>query len=121
MCGSLELEWARVSWFLSVDQVDLPSGHLEKGKAAFRSLTIDGEEVEFSDGFADLHTRVYRDILAGKGLGLDAAKPAIELAHRIRNCAATLPRGVCHPFFARHLGVMASATGASGARDRSVP
>lgn len=121
MCGSLELEWARVSWFLSVDQADLPPGHLEKGKAAFRSLTMDGEEIEFSDGFADLHTRVYRDILVGKGLGLDAAKPAIELAHRIRNCAATLPRGVCHPFLARHLGVMASATGASVARERSTP
>jgi UDP-N-acetyl-2-amino-2-deoxyglucuronate dehydrogenase len=84
LAGLLELERATVKWFLSVDQADLPSGFLEGGKAAFRSLTINGEEIEFSSGFTDLHTEVYRDILAGRGFGLQDVKPSIELVHLIR-------------------------------------
>jgi UDP-N-acetyl-2-amino-2-deoxyglucuronate dehydrogenase len=100
-CGRLELEWASVQWFLSVDKADLPPGYLEAGKAAFRSLALDGQEYEFSDGFADLHTRVYRDILAGGGFGLDDAKPAIDLVHRIRNCPLTTPEDGAHPLLYR--------------------
>ena len=101
---------------------DLPAGYREAGKAAFRSLTLDGREIEFSDGFADLHTRVYRDILAGKGLGLDAAKPAIELVHRIRHCAPTPTRDVCHPLLARYLSAgSTSASVAPDARERKAP
>jgi UDP-N-acetyl-2-amino-2-deoxyglucuronate dehydrogenase len=93
MAGSLELEWASVEWLLSVDQADLPPGHISSGRSAFRSLTVDGEEIEFSDGFADLHTRVYREILLGRGLGLDAARPGIELVHRIRQRPVTALSG----------------------------
>lgn len=101
MSGSLELEWASVKWFLSVDKEDLPAGYMEAGKAAFRSLTLDGEEIEFSDGFTDLHTRVYRDILGGGGYGLDEAKPAIELVHRIRQCPVTNAKNGAHPLLER--------------------
>jgi UDP-N-acetyl-2-amino-2-deoxyglucuronate dehydrogenase len=98
MSGSLELEWASVQWFLSVDAADLPPGYLERGKSAFRSITLDGQELEFSPQFVDLHTRVYQDILEGRGLGLDAARGAIELVHRIRHCPVSWPATGRHPF-----------------------
>jgi UDP-N-acetyl-2-amino-2-deoxyglucuronate dehydrogenase len=99
--GRLELEGATVNWFLSVDKADLPVGYLEAGKPAYRSLTLDGQEIEFSDGFTDLHTLVYRDILSGGGFGIDDAKPAIDLVHRIRQCPVTaLPPG-SHPLLYR--------------------
>ena len=79
--GYLELEKANVDWNLSVDSRDLPH---EEWKA-FRSITVDGEEVEFSDGFLDLHTKSYEQILQGNGFGLDDAKKALELVHQIRN------------------------------------
>ena len=99
--GRLELEWATVNWFLSVDKADLPEGHLEAGKAAYRSLTLDGQEIEFSEGFGDLHTLVYRDILSGGGFGLDDAKPAIDLVHRIRQCPVTPAPAGAHPLLRR--------------------
>ena len=79
--GYLELENASVDWNLSVDSRDLPHNEWK----AFRSMTVDGEEVEFSDGFFDLHTTSYEKILNGNGFGLDDAKPALELVHQIRN------------------------------------
>src|SRR5688572_14348655 len=79
MAGFLELERASVRWFLSIDRHDLPFLAVPGGPTTFRSITVDGEEVEFSDGFADLHTRVYRDILAGNGFGVQEARPAIVL------------------------------------------
>jgi len=88
MGGYLELERARVTWFLSIDRADLPEATLAKGSATCRSITIDGEEVEFSEGFTDLHTVVYRDILAGGGFGLDDARPSIELVHGLREAKA---------------------------------
>jgi len=84
MAGFLALERADVRWFLSVDADDLPEGWLEAGKPAFRSITIDGTEVEFSGGFEDLHTRVYAETLAGRGFGIEDARPSVELVHRIR-------------------------------------
>lgn len=101
MAGVVELEWARVRWFLSVDKGDLPAGYLEAGKPAYRSLTIDGEEIEFSDGFTDLHTKVYQDILSGGGFGLAEAKPAIEVVHGIRTGAVVSHRGSGHPILTR--------------------
>lgn len=83
--GYLEFENARVKWFLSTDANFLPNGLKEKGQTTFRSITIDGDELEFSGGFTDLHTLVYQDILEGKGYGLDDARTAIEIVHRIRN------------------------------------
>ena len=83
--GFLQLERARVRWFLSADSADLPFAPEPGVKTTFRSITVDGHEVEFSDGFTDLHTRVYEEILAGGGFGIDDARPSIELVHRIRS------------------------------------
>ena len=96
MSGFLELERARVSWFLSVDEADLPTAAKETGKFAHRSMTIDGEELEFSDGFTDLHTRSYEEILAGNGFGIREARPAIEIVHQI-NSLDVQDTGTIHP------------------------
>lgn len=82
--GFLELERARVRWFLSVDPGDLPESAKKLGQTSHRSIRVDGQEIEFSTGFANLHTRVYENILAGNGFGLDVARPSIELMHRLR-------------------------------------
>jgi len=85
--GELELERATVTWQLSVDAADLPELMRMAGGHAFRSLTVDGEEIEFSGGFRDLHARVYEEILAGQGLGIEDARPAIELVHAVRQAS----------------------------------
>ena len=79
--GYLELENARVKWFLSIDKKDLPK---DSANPSFRSIKIDGKELEFSDVFADLHTEVYKEILAGRGFGIKEVRPCIELADQIR-------------------------------------
>jgi UDP-N-acetyl-2-amino-2-deoxyglucuronate dehydrogenase len=84
-CGRLELDRARVNWFLSIDKGDLPRAAVAAGLTTYRSITIDGEEVEFSGGFTDLHTRVYEETLAGRGFGIADARPAVALAHDIRS------------------------------------
>lgn len=83
--GTLELERARVRWKLSIDYNQIPEAVRAAGKRTYRSLTMDNEEIEFSDGFTELHTRSYQSILDGTGFGLDEVRPSIELAHRIRN------------------------------------
>ncbi|WP_153556608.1 Gfo/Idh/MocA family oxidoreductase [Roseimaritima sediminicola] len=98
MGGLLRLERANVRWFLSTDANDLPKEVVDNGGYAYRSMTYDGQEIEFSKGFTDLHTRVYRDILDGGGFGLGDAKPSIALAHQISNTPACTPTGVRHPF-----------------------
>lgn len=96
MAGSLVLERADVSWFLSVDPADLPFP-VEPGKrSTHRSITVDGNEVEFSEGFADLHTRVYERTLAGDGFAIGDARDSIELVHRIRTAPLTA-RSAAHP------------------------
>ncbi|HOD67257.1 MAG TPA: Gfo/Idh/MocA family oxidoreductase [candidate division Zixibacteria bacterium] len=95
--GFLELDRARVQWFLSINQDDLPDSAKAKGQRTYRSITIDGEEIEFSEGFTDLHTLVYRETLAGRGFGLEDARPSIELVHDLR---AAVPVGLnddAHP------------------------
>ena len=87
MDGELELEHADVRWLLSTDRGDLPETVRAQGKATWRQIAIDGEPVEFSDGFTDLHTEVYRRTLSGEGFGIDDARPAIELVSRIRSGA----------------------------------
>ncbi len=84
IAGELELERANVKWFLSIDQDDLPEVCAVDNQPTYRSITVDGEEIEFSGGFADLHTRVYEDILAGGGFGIKDARPSVELVHDIR-------------------------------------
>ncbi|MEZ4434169.1 MAG: Gfo/Idh/MocA family oxidoreductase [bacterium] len=84
MRGTLELEWARVRWHLSIRLADLPPGHQARGLHAHRKLTTGDDAFDFSAGFDDLHTRTYAEILAGRGFGLDDARPSIELVHHIR-------------------------------------
>jgi UDP-N-acetyl-2-amino-2-deoxyglucuronate dehydrogenase len=96
MAGFLELERADVTWFLSVDRADLPAASVAAGKPAFRSLSLDGEEIEFSEGFTELHTALYADILAGGGFGLADAKPSVELVYAIRAAEPVKP-SAAHP------------------------
>jgi UDP-N-acetyl-2-amino-2-deoxyglucuronate dehydrogenase len=95
--GVLDLERARVRWFLSVNSRHLPSHAREQGQRTYRSITVDGTEVEFSEGFADLHTVSYREILAERGFGLEDARPSIEMVHAIRHAAIAPARGEFHP------------------------
>ena len=83
--GFIELERARVNWNLSINFEHIPAEIRSKGKRTYRSLRMNGEEIEFSDGFTELHTKSYAGVLAGQGFGLEDAKPSIELAHQIRN------------------------------------
>ncbi len=83
--GRLVFEKARVNWFLSLNEKDLPGQAIEQGKRTFRSITIEGEEVEFSEGFTDLHTESYREILEGRGFRVSTARPSVEIAQRIRS------------------------------------
>ncbi len=85
MAGYLELEKAEVRWFLSVDSKDLPEVAIRDGKRTYRSITLEGKEIEFSGGFTDLHTVVYQRILQGKGFGIEDARPSIELVYMLRN------------------------------------
>jgi len=84
IAGYFELDNAKVKWFLSVDKNDLPSKCKENDNPAFRSIIIDGQEIEFSTGFTDLHTVVYRETLAGNGFGIEDSRPSIKLIHDIR-------------------------------------
>ncbi|HLL25227.1 MAG TPA: Gfo/Idh/MocA family oxidoreductase [Kofleriaceae bacterium] len=97
MSGVFELERARVRWFLSVDKNDLPAAVRAAGKTAFRSLTSDGRELEFSEGFPDLHTAVYRDVLDGRGFSIDDVRPSIQLAYDIRTATPVAPTADVHP------------------------
>ena len=99
--GYLEYEHARVRWFLSVDYADVPEAQKEIGQRTYRSITVDGEEIEFSGGFTDLHTRSYEEILAGRGFGLEENRVAIETVSTIRNAAVAPLTGDYHPFLKR--------------------
>tara|TARA_B110000008_G_scaffold279703_1_gene328063 strand:- start:3900 stop:4856 length:957 start_codon:yes stop_codon:yes gene_type:complete len=83
--GYIEFEKARVRWFLSIDQEDLPDHIKTKNQSTYRSITIDQTEIEFSGGFTELHSESYKKILDGQGFGLEAAKPSVKIAHEIRN------------------------------------
>jgi|TARA_B110000483_G_scaffold4994_1_gene5783 UDP-N-acetyl-2-amino-2-deoxyglucuronate dehydrogenase len=95
--GYLEFENARVRWFLSIDAEDLPKEVKEKQQRTFRAITIDREELEFSDGFTELHTISYQKILQHQGFGLAEVRPSIEIVHDIRN-AEIENLGHKHPF-----------------------
>jgi UDP-N-acetyl-2-amino-2-deoxyglucuronate dehydrogenase len=88
--GVLRLQRARVRWFLSINPGHIPDAHRQKGKRTYRSITVDQEEVEFSEGFTELHTESYREILCGRGFGLDAVRGAVETVSEIRR-APTAP------------------------------
>jgi UDP-N-acetyl-2-amino-2-deoxyglucuronate dehydrogenase len=97
MSGFIELENARVKWFLSVDKNDLPALAKAGGKTTYRSITVDGKEIEFSEGFTDLHTRVYEETLAGRGFGIKDARPSIQLTHAIRIAEISPKDDMVHP------------------------
>ncbi|MBK8557530.1 MAG: Gfo/Idh/MocA family oxidoreductase [Lewinellaceae bacterium] len=96
--GLLELERARVNWFLSIQPETLPPDVREKGGRTYRTLEMDGEALEFSEGFTDLHTLAYRDVLEGKGWGLEDARAGIQIVHDIRKALVTNPPPDAHPF-----------------------
>jgi UDP-N-acetyl-2-amino-2-deoxyglucuronate dehydrogenase len=96
--GYLEYEKARVRWFLSVDVEDVPEDAKKEGKRTYRSLTMNGRSIEFSDGFTDLHTRVYENILNGNGFSLEENRAAIEIVGGIRTQTPLGLSGDYHPF-----------------------
>jgi UDP-N-acetyl-2-amino-2-deoxyglucuronate dehydrogenase len=96
--GYIEYEKARVRWFLSVDVEDIPAAVREHGKRTYRMLTMNGAEIEFSDGFTDLHTRIYEDVLRGGGFSLEDNRVAIETVGSIRAQEPRMPVSDYHPF-----------------------
>lgn len=96
--GYLEYEKARVRWFLSVDAGTLPSNAIEQGQRTYRRVSIDGEDVEFSGGFTDLHTASYQGILAGNGFGIEDNRAAIDAVSAIRRMRPIGCAGDYHPF-----------------------
>ena len=95
--GYLEFEKARVRWFLSIDYNIIPQEIKDKGQRTFRSIQVDGDEIEFSGGFTELHTISYKDILKGKGFGLTDARQSIEIVQSIRNAEISPLTGDYHP------------------------
>jgi len=101
--GILLLEKANVRWFLSINSETLPQEVKESGKTTFRSITVEGEEIEFSEGFTDLHTRSYEAILNGKGFEIGEARKSIEIVYEIRNQQPIGLKGEYHPFASKPL------------------
>jgi UDP-N-acetyl-2-amino-2-deoxyglucuronate dehydrogenase len=101
--GFLHLERARVRWFLSINEETLPETVRAKGQRTYRSITLEGKEIEFSEGFTDLHTKSYQGILEGNGFNLTEALPSIELAHSIRTQKPIGAKGDYHPFVTKVL------------------
>lgn len=95
--GFMELKNARVRWFLSINENCLPPSVAEKGFRTYRSITIDKEELEFSEGFADLHTQSYEQVLSGNGFGLSDSRNAIDIVHNIRKAEIHGLSGDYHP------------------------
>jgi UDP-N-acetyl-2-amino-2-deoxyglucuronate dehydrogenase len=100
--GVMRCKKAEVRWFLSIDRSDLPPG-LKPGQSTFRSITVDGREIEFSEGFTDLHTVSYQEILEGRGFSIDTVRPSVEVASALRKLAVTEPGAGAHAFVRRHL------------------
>jgi len=101
--GYLELERANVRWFLSINENVLPNEIVEKNQRTFRSITVEGEELEFSGGFTDLHTESYKEIVNGNGYGIADARQAIETVYTIRNTKPIGLHGEYHPFAKKEL------------------
>lgn len=101
--GFLQLERARVRWFMSLDYKTLPYHVKASGQRTYRSIMIEGEEMEFSGGFTELHTESYRKILAGEGFGVDDARQSIDTVYEIRNASPVGKIGDYHPFLSKLL------------------
>ncbi len=102
--GFLQLDRARVRWFLSLDEEVLQPAIRNKGQRTFRSITVEGKEIEFSGGFSDLHTESYVNILNNKGYSVDDARKSIDIVFEIRNASPVGPKGDYHPFVKKVLG-----------------
>ena len=100
--GYLRCGRGSIRWFLSVDRNDLPPA-VAKDKTTFRSITIDDEQFEFSEGFTDLHTRSYEEIIAGRGFTLEDVRPSVDIVSDFRKAPIELNRGERHPFVARYI------------------
>ena len=100
--GFLELEKANIRWFLSIDNDDIPKNIKEKGKITYRSIRINNEEIEFSDGFEDLHIKSYKEILKGNGFGIEENRAAIETVSLIRNSKISQLKGDFHPLIKKN-------------------
>jgi UDP-N-acetyl-2-amino-2-deoxyglucuronate dehydrogenase len=98
--GHLELKNAHVRWFLSIDPADLPFAAEPGKQSTYRSLEVDGHEIEFSGGFADLHTESYREVFKGNGFGIEDARVSIETVYNIRNAKIVKPGDMVHPLVA---------------------
>lgn len=97
IAGSFEMERASVRWYLSIDPSDLRAFSRSDNEPAIRSLVIDGHEISFADGLVNLHRHVYEDILAGRGVGIEDARPSIELVSSLRHAVLSNPNGDGHP------------------------
>ena len=94
----MEYANARVRWFMSLDVADVPENVRQTGQRTYRSITVNGEEIEFSGGFTDLHTISYQEILAGNGFGLEENRTAIEAVSHIRDTPVVANPSDPHPF-----------------------
>lgn len=103
--GFLELENARVRWFLSINADDLPKEIKTKKQRTYRSITVENEELEFSNGFTDLHTKSYERIISGNGFGIEETRQAIEIVHDIRSKETVGLNGEYHPFARKNQSV----------------
>ena len=101
--GVLQLKNANVRWFLSINADTLPADISEKGQRTFRTITIDGEELEFSAGFTDLHTESYKHIIEGNGFGIQETLKSLELAYKLRNAKVEAVTSKAHPFASKSL------------------
>lgn len=103
--GFLELPDATVKWYLSLDSSDLPSNAVKENKSTYRSITVDGNEIQFSEGFTDLHNKVYEETLAGRGFGIKDARPSIKLVHGIRSAELVNNPENMHPLIKKNLNI----------------
>jgi len=99
--GYLEFKHAKVRWFLSVNYDYIPEDVKATGQRTYRSITVDGKEIEFSGGFTDLHTASYQHILEGKGFGLEEARNSIEIVSEIRKQNIVINKSDVHPFVSK--------------------
>jgi len=103
--GFMELENANVKWFLSIDKNDLPEGTQKDKLTTHRSITLDGEEINFSTGFTELHTRIYEEVLKGNGFKIKDARPSIELVYNIRRASISEIKYPVHHLTEKYLNV----------------
>ena len=96
--GNLTLKHANVRWFLSINKDYMPNKEKYSGQSTYRSIKVNGKEIEFSRGFEDLHNRSYNQILNGNGFGLNEAIPSIDIVSTIRNIDPIGIKGEFHPF-----------------------